>query len=271
VLSGAKDKGERATSNAPLGAVDPDGPVLVVSPHLDDAVLSAGASMAAMAAAGRTVVMCTVFSGRPTGPLSETAVQLHRLCGLGDDAVVTRWAEDRSASRAIGASPVHLDYLDAVYRRQGDDWLCRQFGAYFDDLPAEPALAADITAELRILIQSHRPAAVWTCAAVGDHVDHRMTLTAVTAACADEGVDLMVWEDLPYAIGRPAARRRGEVSPTSIAAAQQARKLDAIACYNSQLSMLFPDSPGWRAAFVSHAADRLATHHTPELLWHAHE
>ena len=79
--------------------------VLALSPHLDDAVMSVGASLAALAEAGSQVMLCTVFAGAPAPPLSEAARVFHAHCGLADDGVAVRRAEDESASAAIGTHP----------------------------------------------------------------------------------------------------------------------------------------------------------------------
>ncbi|SDD38242.1 PIG-L deacetylase family protein [Actinokineospora iranica] len=251
------------------GSTD-DGPLLALSPHLDDAVMSAGAALAAVAETGRQVVVCTVFAGSPPPPLSGPATEFHRDCGLGPDAVDVRRAEDSAAVAALGAEPLHLPFLDALYRRLDGDWLCAWLGAHFDpDLPAEPDLAAEVTASLSALLRDLRPAAVWTCAAVGGHVDHRTTLATATAACAAEGVALALWEDLPYAIGQPPAETTGPLVPTQASESHRAAKLAAVGRYSSQLDMLFPDGPGWRAAFTGHAHARLATHGAAELVWSA--
>ncbi|GAB3478413.1 hypothetical protein GCM10027521_12340 [Amycolatopsis cihanbeyliensis] len=248
-----------------------DGALLALSPHLDDAVLSVGAALAAVAATGRPVVVCTVFAGKPVPPLSDPAVRFHRDCGLGEDAVAVRLREDLAAVAALGATPLHLPFLDALYRRHGDDWLCTWLGAHFDPgLPAEPELVAEITAEVGGLLRSLRPAAVWTCAAVGGHVDHRLTLATATAACAAEGVRLAQWEDLPYAIGRPAGSGPGRLLTGPVPATHRERKLAAIGEYHSKLGMLFAaGGPAWREAFAGHAAARLATHGAEELVWGA--
>ncbi|WP_216215538.1 PIG-L deacetylase family protein [Amycolatopsis aidingensis] len=248
-----------------------DGALLALSPHLDDAVLSVGAALAAVAATGRPVVVCTVFAGEPVPPLSEPAARFHRDCGLGADAVAVRQREDLAAVAALGATPLHLPFLDALYRRHGDGWLCTWLGAHFDPgLPAEPELTAEITAEIAGLLRSLRPAAVWTCAAIGGHVDHRLTLATAAAACAAEGFRLARWEDLPYAIGRSAESGQGRLLTGPISAAHRERKLAAIGEYRSQLGMLFPaGGPAWRSAFAGHAAARLETHGAEELVWSA--
>jgi len=237
------------------------GPLLAVSPHFDDAALSVGATIAA---ATTDVVVCTVFAGLPQPPLSEPAREFHAQCGLGDDAVAVRREEDRAAYALLGARVVHEDFLDALYRRRGDGWLIERLGAHLDAATLfEPELTDEIAAALREVVRSLRPAEVWTCAAIGDHVDHRVVLAAARVACAAEAVPLYLWEDLPYAVGRPApaiecVARQGDV----------AAKLDAIACYGSQLGMLFGETD-WRVALAEHARARLAAHGAPELMWAA--
>lgn len=176
--------------------------VLLISPHLDDAAMSAGATIAALRAAGSEVVVCTVFAGKPHPPFSDVAADFHTRCGLGPDPVGVRRQEDFAALNVLGVKAVHLDFLDAIYRRGKSGWLCRHPLAMFGrGLPPETMLTADIIREVRLLIQSLNPAQIWTCAAIGQHVDHRITRQAVTAAAI--GHLLLLWEDLPYGFGRP--------------------------------------------------------------------
>ena len=49
--------------------------IAVISPRLDDAVLSCGALLAACAEAGRKASVITVFNGRPQPPLSAEALR----------------------------------------------------------------------------------------------------------------------------------------------------------------------------------------------------
>jgi LmbE family N-acetylglucosaminyl deacetylase len=241
-------------------------PLLVVSPHLDDAVLSAGATIAAARA---QVVVCTVFAGLPEPPLSTPAREFHAVCGLGDDAVAVRRAEDRAALALLGAEALHWDFLDGIYRRRGAGWLIERLGSHLDvATDFEPELADAIASALRELVRSLRPSAVWTCAAIGDHVDHRVVLAASRAACAAEDVALCLWEDLPYAVGRPAPSVGAPLAAEPAGPAGLAAKLDAIGCYGSQLGMLFGDED-WRVTFEEHARGRRRSHGAPELIWAA--
>jgi LmbE family N-acetylglucosaminyl deacetylase len=95
--------------------------VVVLSPHLDDAVLSLGAAIATWTLAGAEVLVLTVMAGRPeaTGP----AGQWDTKSGYASEgeAARARREEDRSACAILGAAPVWLDYGDSQYGRGADD------------------------------------------------------------------------------------------------------------------------------------------------------
>ncbi|MDR5780666.1 PIG-L family deacetylase [Caballeronia sp. LZ065] len=84
--------------------------LLVISPHLDDAVFSCGALLAA----GTDALVCTVFAGTPEMPMVtgwDTA------CGFSDahQAMEARRAEDIAALEILGARARHLSFLDSQY------------------------------------------------------------------------------------------------------------------------------------------------------------
>jgi len=243
-------------------------PILAVSPHLDDACMAVGATLAALVEAGQPVVVCTVFAGQPLPPFSSVATAFHTDCALGDDAVSVRRAEDLQALAAIGGKAVHLDFLDAIYRRHGDAWLCPRPGANFDlTLPDEPELRGGIAAELRKVFGTFDPVAVWVCAATGGHVDHRIARDATEIVCREDGRELCFWEGLPYAFGTSSIITPPSHCPVEVRAEHVVRKLSAVEHYGSQLRMLFPDDEDWRQAFVDHADLRRAQYDAPELVW----
>src|SRR5437867_9609878 len=83
--------------------------LVCVSPHFDDAVLSAGQLLAAHP--GSTVV--TVFGGRPPR-YPEKVTWWDALGGFadGDDVVGARRQEEREAMARLGATPVWLEVAD---------------------------------------------------------------------------------------------------------------------------------------------------------------
>ncbi|PCC73668.1 N-acetylglucosaminyl deacetylase, LmbE family [Nannocystis exedens] len=153
--------------------------VLVVSPHLDDAVLSLPAWLAARARVER-VVVATVFSE-------------------GDAGYPARRAEDVAALSRLGAEPLHLGLLDAPERRG----LPRSFRALVlgevDAVDAAVVARAIVAAVTRVA-----PEVVLLPLGVGEHLDHRV----VQAAHASVAGRVGFYEDRPYALVRHAVRAR---------------------------------------------------------------
>ena len=95
--------------------------ILVVSPHLDDGVLSLGAAMSAWAREGAqvellTVLACDPKSDAPTGGWDARA----GFANEGESAQARR-AEDRRACERLGAVPRWLPFGSVDYERHGTD------------------------------------------------------------------------------------------------------------------------------------------------------
>jgi LmbE family N-acetylglucosaminyl deacetylase len=102
-----------------LGDIKAKEVMLILSPHLDDAVLSVGGIMEQAARAGIDVVVGTIFTADP-GPsdaVSPVARELHAAWGLGDAPFVVRREEDIAAVTSLGARYIHGGLIDAIYRR----------------------------------------------------------------------------------------------------------------------------------------------------------
>ena len=86
--------------------------LVIVSPHLDDAVLGCASLM--MANPGTTVV--TVFAGNPPEyPKSMRYWDVQGGFGPDDDVMAVRRAEDRRALAVLDAVPHHLDFVEHTY------------------------------------------------------------------------------------------------------------------------------------------------------------
>jgi LmbE family N-acetylglucosaminyl deacetylase len=98
-----------------------EGDIVVVSAHLDDAVLSLGASISRAARCGAHLTILTVLAGDPhsTAPAGEW----DRRSGFPTAAAAAsaRRAEDAAACAHLGASAVWLPYSDHQYERGGSD------------------------------------------------------------------------------------------------------------------------------------------------------
>ena len=228
---------------------------LVISPHLDDAALSAGASIAQMTANDIEVTVLTVFAGLAAPPFSAAATRLHEMWQLEDDPVSARRAEDRRAMRMLGARAMHGDFLDVIYRRcQSGSWVVGDDGSV-TRREAEGDLVAKVRQSVQDAIDAVRPGLVLTCAGIGGHLDHCLARDAVVTAMCGKSIDLRLWEDVPYGIwrGRQSAAppappaplwplaEMTEIIEISNEQAWQA-KYKAVGSYVSQVRMLWPDS-----------------------------
>jgi LmbE family N-acetylglucosaminyl deacetylase len=224
--------------------------VLVVSPHLDDAVLSVGGLLALIDAAEGAATVVSVFAGpAPPGEPSAFVEELHARWALGDEPVVGRRAEDARALALVGAAPVHLDFADAVYRRSADgtprypDWPAVGGGVLRDEDDLVDAVARALGEELA----ARRPGSVLAPLACGGHVDHLVTRRAVERLARASRASWARWwyEDLPYTarLGEPPAGSVVGLRPHVVALDDRSwrRKLAAVDAYPSQHATVFGD------------------------------
>ena len=152
--------------------------ILVVSPHLDDAVLSIPGFIHAHAR--QSVTVLTVFSD-------------------GDASHHERPAEDLAALTHLGATPLHLGLRDAPQRlglpRSFRDLILR---------PQDDDDAALVARTLVARITHLAPTLTLLPLGVGEHIDHRL----VHAAHAQLPGPLAFYADRPYAAIRHATRAR---------------------------------------------------------------
>lgn len=201
--------------------------MIVISPHLDDAVFSVGAFIGDNPGA----VIATVFAGTPgTGvtPYEQSAGFASSM-----EAVISRIQEDHAAAEVLGATVRHGSFLDRPHRDQ--------------PIPLEILegfLSAIMDGHDAILI----PLGL-------HHPDHILVADLAKRAALCTGADVLVYEELPYAAQYPTQRNALTASFTSLAhegSTTQAKR-DAVACYRSQLnatSLSCLDQPEriWRLA-----------------------
>lgn len=96
------------------------GSLVVLSPHIDDAVLSVGAYMHEQARGGTDVRVLTVFANDPT--MGDPPGAWDLLCGFASAAAAARArrAEDARACAIVGAAPQWLTFADESYGRRPD-------------------------------------------------------------------------------------------------------------------------------------------------------
>jgi LmbE family N-acetylglucosaminyl deacetylase len=210
-------------------------PLLLISPHLDDAVLSCGDFLAAHPGA----VVVTVFAGAPPpgAPLTkwDSAAGFSR----SEDVIPRRRAEDRAALATLEAQPVWLDFPDNQYA----------------PTPPQPL----IVDRLLQLVQDYRPGSFLVPMGLF-HRDHRAAADAALEVARRTEFDACyVYEDVPYrrVAGLLQARLSAlhdagaTVTPATFDVPLTSRKCAAIERYASQLRALAsPGRPGHADAYL---------------------
>ena len=214
--------------------------LLAVSPHLDDAVFSAGGALATAAAAGYDVVVATVFTQSVPDPAGfALSCQTDKGIGPETDYMALRRREDVDACARVGAEAVWLDLPEAPHRGYGSA------DALFGDVPdADAGTWRAVRDRLAPLVADRRPDVVLSCQGLGGHVDHRHVVRAVRHASRDVAGVVSWWRDVPYALRGHEADAAGDLGglrPVGLPLAVEALtvKLDACAAYRSQLGYQF--------------------------------
>jgi LmbE family N-acetylglucosaminyl deacetylase len=206
--------------------------LVVVSPHLDDAVLSAAVQL--MRPGAHLVTVCT---GAP--PEGTPPADWDQLTGATDavSRVHERLAEDDRALATLGVqSTSRLGFPDAQH---------------IPDVAERPTREA-LVAALRPHLAG--AAEVWAPAGIGGHLDHLATRDA-TIDATDPGVTVHHYADIPYSLGlgwpepdvetwlaaeldAPAGLSKTvhQLDPDA-----RRRKVAAMACYVTQIPSLDPD------------------------------
>ncbi len=254
---------------------------IYLSPHPDDAVFSCGGMIHRQVQTGARVVVVTFCTGDPPpGPLSEYAQALHeRWCpnprAPAAHIVATRRREDLAALEALGAQAVHLDLPDCIYRLNPASGLpiYTSQAALFGSLhPSELTLIRRTAAKLTTLLHGFGRHHVYVPLAIGQHVDHQLARRAAEVA----GGVYAYFEDFPYVAdepegwagpgapgphGRPLAAELVYLSEDDLTA-----RLEAMACYESQLSTFWSDRPSMDQA-VRQLTARTGGQAPAERLW----
>lgn len=215
---------------------------IYISPHLDDAVLSAGGFIFEQTQAGIPVEIWTIVCGYPPpGELTPFAQVMHFQWGTGtaEETVDLRRAEDVKAAGIVGAKTVHFDLPDCIYRR-GPVGEPLYLEIFVQPKEAEAHLPDEIAETIAPRLQTDDQ--VICQLGIGGHVDHILVRQAV------ERLNRPLWytADVPYVFNQP-----GELAPQvagmkeslyPITEAGLKAWIEAALAYKSQLSSLFESS-----------------------------
>jgi len=220
---------------------------LAISPHLDDAVFSAGGTLARLAAQGWQVVMATIFTASVRDPRGfALACQLDKGLGPEVDYMALRREEDRAAARALGIEePVHLPFREAPHRGYASA------PELFAELRPDDRIGANLADAFERLVADTGPDLILAPQAVGGHVDHVQVVRAFRAA--QPPLPVLWWRDFPYTVRntepKEPLRSIFEHWPEQVVrldSEAEHRKAEACAAYGSQIGFQFGGPDGLR-------------------------
>lgn len=147
--------------------------ICIISPHLDDAVLSCGIKIQRARADGQRVIIANIFSK-----------------GTNSDI---RQAEEENVAREIDAEVFFLDELDAPDRDKNFETSQQIFFGPLNDVP--DSFITHVTNRLEAFFQEHDVESAYFPLGAGNHIDHRI---AHAAGRKVSGVETRFYEDRPY-------------------------------------------------------------------------
>ncbi len=223
-----------------------------LSPHLDDVVLSCGATVAKLRHQGERVIILTVMAGEPSEPILDTpAVRALRAAPSAvQEAVKQRRLEDEQAATCLGVQVYHLDLLDSAFRTAAAP--SGPMALYpTPESQVGPVHPAD---ELKVrLLSTPLPfteavTCLYAPLSAGHDVDHQLVRDwALVLSGPSTAPELRFYGEFPAILERPAQesalRYFGAMVPAlnlaaetlTVTEVEMTMKLSAISCYMSQV------------------------------------
>lgn len=236
---------------------------LFLSPHFDDAILSCGGLIHHLAQQGADVQILTVMGGDIPQPLPDTPIvrDLHQRWDMGYDPIAARRKEERCAANVVGATTRYLKIPDCIYRVDESGAAC---------YPTEDSLWDKIHPDdraIKWLLSGNWQAPVidhitYIPLGVGGHVDHLLVRQWSMQTNRRLGQKFKFYAEYPYTRDKSAmdkALRRFDVRlksiPHPLTEDDMNAKIEAIRCYESQISTFWQDADAMSAAVREHFAE----------------
>jgi SAM-dependent methyltransferase len=218
--------------------------IIFVSPHLDDAILSAGGLILELRKFGYQVKVITIFTDGGSEPYSQEAKNFLLKSGNTNSGLLfrARRQEDFLLMKSLGIKFNHLGFIDAAFRKDGkgnDVYnVERQFSGRISE--EDRYLTMQIENKLRKIIKYQSP--IFVPLGIGGHVDHQIVRVVTEKLPAVK----IYWEDYPYNLKTSDDYSPGLSFPENrfftLSDYDRSGKLMAIKRYKSQVNVLFPDN-----------------------------
>jgi LmbE family N-acetylglucosaminyl deacetylase len=233
-------------------------PCYFISPHLDDAALSAGGLIAYLSQHTKVEVV-TVFTEASSKPYTLSAKAFLKQCGgEGANALFEmRRAEDKKAYSVVGIKPQLLSHVDALFRKIASPNVLRRalsrilpeflhvYPTYRWHIVSDSVSRHDsqlmsfLAAELTAIVAPAADYVVFCPLALRSHIDHILTRDV----CLKTFGNVIMWQDFPYNIR--SAAEKNEVASLGDELfrfeGESETKAAMLRAYKSQVRAMFPD------------------------------
>lgn len=234
-------------------------PCFFISPHLDDAVFSAGGLLLRLAFKTK-VTLVNVFTEASGPSYTLSAKAFLNKCGDYHDALDlyrARKQEDAAACKELNADFVNLGLSDALFRKKKNNYFKQNyFNEFLPELnhvyptyrfhvvsgkiaQVDMDTAAEVENKFRAIERGLGRSYVFCPRGIGDHVDHII----VRESCKKVFSNLIFWDDFPYNCRTKGKENnvseldRGVFNISDIAD----EKIRIMSFYKSQIKSIFPD------------------------------
>jgi len=187
-------------------------PCFFISPHLDDAVLSAGDLISHLS--DKTEVHVVTIFTKTSEPETLSAKSFIRQSGYPDAETLfsDRRTEDKEVFNSIGAKVSHLGFVDGTWRKlEMISPLRRYLGKFIPELihrypvhqlhvvsgkinKEDLKMCDQINRDIKLLLEGINEYYIFCPAGIGKHVDH----VVAKKVCSEMFPNAILWSDFPY-------------------------------------------------------------------------
>ena len=169
--------------------------ILIISPHLDDAVLSCGDLIHKLICERNIVDVVTVFS-KDADSLSSAAIKFHSNCFLPVNPMKYRKEEDVKAHRYLKCRSIYLDLLECLYRKNNNEFLYPDLDNIYHLEEKDINIIKIVEKELLKIVNNYD--IVLSPMGLGNHADHLVCNKAINNVKSQINSQLYFYEEVAY-------------------------------------------------------------------------
>lgn len=216
---------------------------VIISPHLDDAVISCGDFIYYLRRKRLNVEVTTVFPNVYYGnDLQKSASDFHKISNRGKYLNIFRQKEDRKAMDVLNVSYNHLGFSECLYRKDSNNEFI--YNNIYDDINFEKdnKMINEIISFFATFYNIESTVFIFPLG-IGNHIDHNL-LSFIGNKLEQKFFKVLYYEDLPYKMNLnyedykdKVKNKNGIIIPLD--KSDFYNKLEAYVCYSSQINVVW--------------------------------